>query len=252
MGPTRGSAAGRLVCYLLKITEVDPIKWGLIFERFIDINRFDLPDIDIDFEDERRPDVKRYLESKYGIDKVASLAIFSTFKGKQIINDLGRIYMMPFEDVNNLKKIIIERSGGDSRASFTIEDTFNQFQMAKDLVKKYPFLNDAKQLEGQLRNMSTHASGILISNDSLINFCAIYMQKGEQTVSLDYHDASELGLVKIDILGLNTLTAVNKAIKLIYERHRKKIDIYNLPLEDKKVYEGFCVFHKLILSPYSQ
>lgn len=239
VGPARGSSAGSLVCYALRITEVDPIQWELMFERFIDINREDLPDIDVDFEDERRPDIKRYLESKYGIDKVSAISTYSTFKGKNIIQDFGRIYRMPFDRTEKLKSVIIERSGGDSRASFTLMDTFEQFELAKQMMADYPMLKDAPKLEGQLRNMSSHASGMVVSNEPLTNFCAVYRNKGENTMSMDYHDASDLGLVKLDILGLNTLTCISKALKFIKERHKKDIDIYNLPLDDKKVFDGF-------------
>ena len=125
VGPARGSAAGSLACFALEITEVEPIKWGLIFERFIDINREDLPDIDIDFEDVRRHEVKEYLENKYGRDRVGNLPTFSTFKGKSAIDDISRVFKIPFQVAEKVKNAIIERSGGDSRASFTLEDTFN-------------------------------------------------------------------------------------------------------------------------------
>ena len=245
VGPARGSSAGSLVCYLLRITEVDPIVHGLMFERFIDINREDLPDIDVDFEDRKRPEVKKYLEEKYGKNKVGQLATFSTFKGKSIISDFSRIYGLPYVVGTKLKSIIIERSGGDSRASFTIEDTFKQFDLAKEYLQTYPFLAYAKGFEGQLRNMSSHASGIIVANEPLTNFCAIYQQRGSTVISLDYEDASKLGFVKLDILGLNTLTSVAKALDLIKKRTGKEIDIYNLPLDDPKVYEGFRDSKKL-------
>jgi len=241
VGPARGSSAGSLVCFLLRITEVDPLVHDLMFERFIDINREDLPDIDIDFEDDRRGDVIKYLESKYGSDKVCQISTFATFKGKNTIQDFGRVYRMNFNEVAKLCSLIIERSGGDSRASFTIMDTFQQFDAAKDILKAHPELKYASVLEGQLKNLGAHASGIVVSNDPLTNFCAIYKTKedGRNTSSLDYDDASKLGLVKIDVLGLNTLSCVSKALKMIKERHKKEIDIYNLPLDDKRVYEGF-------------
>ncbi len=245
VGPARGSSAGSLVCYLLRITEVDPIIHGLMFERFIDINREDLPDIDVDFEDRKRPEVKKYLEKKYGKNKVGQLATFSTFKGKSIISDFSRIYGLPYVVGTKLKSIIIERSGGDSRTSFTIEDTFEQFDLAKEYLQTYPFLAYAKRFEGQLRNMSSHASGIIVANEPLTNFCAIYQQRGSTVISLDYEDANKLGFVKLDILGLNTLTSVAKALDLIKKRTGKEIDIYNLPLDDPKIYEGFKNSKKL-------
>lgn len=241
VGPARGSSAGSLVCYLLRITEVDPLKFGLMFERFIDINREDLPDIDIDFEDEQRGEVIKYLENKYGHDKVCQIATFATFKGKNTIQDIGRIYRMPFSDVSKLTSLIIERSGGDSRASFTIEDTFGQFDAAKEILERHPYVKYAPALEGQIKNLGGHASGILITNEPLTDFCAIYKSKddGRNISSIDYEDASKLGLVKFDILGLNTLTCIRKALDLIKERTGEKIDIYNLPLDDEKVFAGF-------------
>lgn len=239
VGPARGSAAGSLVCYLTRITEVDPLKHDLIFERFIDINREDLPDIDIDFEDERRDDIKRYLESKYGIDKVGTLGTLSTFKGKQCISDISRVFEIPYSVEAKVKSLILERSGGDSRASFTVMDTLNEFESARQAVKDYPVLNFATELEGQIRQMSSHAAGVVISNEPLTNFCAIYQREGERVISMDYDDAISSGLLKIDILGLNTLTFVHKAAKLIKERHNKDIDFYNMELDDKKVYESF-------------
>ncbi len=245
VGPARGSSAGSLVCYLLRITEVDPIRFNLIFERFIDINREDLPDIDVDFEDEKRPAVKKYLEEKYGKDRVGQLATFSTFKGKSIISDFARIFDMPYGVATKLKSIIIERSGGDSRASFTLQDTFDQFDLAKEYMQAYPFLKHAQDFEGQIRNVSSHASGIIISNEPITKFCAIYTVKDDTVISMDYDDAGKLGFTKFDILGLNTLTCVSKALKLIKQRHGKEIDIYNLPLDDPKVYDGFKDSKKL-------
>ena len=239
VGPGRGSAAGSLMCYLLRITEVDPIKWGLMFERFIDINREDLPDIDMDFEDDRRPDIIKYLQDKYGKNRVSAVATYSTFKGKSIVSDYSRIYKMPFDETNKLKSIIIERSGGDSRASYTLEDTFNQFDFARKILEKYPFLKTMPKLEGQIRGYSTHASGIVVSKIPLNEICAIHGIDDVQTLSLDYKSAASVGLIKLDILGLNTLSCISKALRLIKERTGKEIDIYNIDLEDKKVYEGF-------------
>lgn len=242
VGPARGSAAGSLACYVLEITEVEPMRHGLIFERFIDLNREDLPDVDIDFEDTRRHEVKEYLENKYGKDKVGNLPIFAAFKGKSAIDDIGRVFKINFGVLDKVKKAIIERSGGDSRASFTLEDTFTSdvFEYPKIAMQEYPELKYAIELEGQLRQMGQHAAGVVISNEPLTNFCAIYKVKDNQVISMDYKDASDTGLLKIDILGLNTLSVVSKTIKLIKERHNETINIYNLPLDDPKVYKGFC------------
>jgi len=246
VGPARGSAAGSLVCFLLAITEVDPIKYDLMFERFIDINREDFPDIDVDFEDERRGEVIKHLEEKYGEDKVCHIATFATFKGKNTIQDFGKAFEMPMQLTKDLSALIIERSGGDSRASFTIMDSLKQFDLAKNALKLYPQLEMATEIEGQLKNLSSHASGILITNEPLTDFCAIYkiqpdhkIKKDQKTSSMDYYDASGMGLMKLDVLGLNTLTAVHKAVDLIAKNHGVIVDLYNMDLEDPKVYVGF-------------
>lgn len=241
VGPARGSAAGSLVCYLLKITEVDPIPYELLFERFIDINREDLPDIDIDFEDVRRHEVKEYIVEKYGADKVGNLPTFAEFKGRSALHDVGTVFEIPFKLVDEVKGLVIERSGGDSRASFTLEDTFtnDEFPRAKEIIKQYPDLKYAIDLEGQYRQMGQHAAGIVISNEPLTDFCAIYTVKGQQVISLPYEDASDIGLLKIDLLGLSTLSVISKAMKMIEKKTGKKKDIYTLGLEDPAVYEGF-------------
>ena len=247
VGPARGSAAGSIVCYLIGITEVDSIKHNLIFERFIDINREDIPDIDIDFEDSKRHLVKEYLIKKYGADKVGDLATFGTFKGKMCISDIARIFSIPFDISDKLKGLIIERSGGDSRASLTLEDTLNNpnFEFPKKAVTQYPAFKYAIQMEGQVRNLSKHAAGVAISNEPLIDFCAIYKTGNETVISLDGNDTKSLGLLKIDILGINTLTAIQKAVDLVKERTGKEIDLYNLPLDDSKIYKGFQDKNKL-------
>lgn len=241
VGPARGSSAGSLACYALAITEVDPIKYGLIFERFIDLNREDLPDVDIDFEDVRRHEVKEYLEKKYGDDKIANLPTFAVFQGKSCLDDIGRVFRIPFSVIDKIKDALIERSGGDSRASMTVEDTFNStvFEYPKKALAEFPMLKHAFTLEGQYRQMGQHAAGVMISNDPITDFCAFYKMKGTKVISLEYKDASEIGLLKIDLLGLNTLSVITKCLKLIKEKKGKKIDIYNLPLDDPKVFKAF-------------
>lgn len=242
VGPARGSAAGSLACYVLDITEVEPLRYGLIFERFIDLNRMDLPDIDIDFEDVRRNEVKQYIEDKYGADKVGTLPVYTTFKGKSAIDDIGRCYRIPFPVLNDIKKAIIERSGGDSRASFTLEDTFTSdiFEAPKEAMKKYPELKHTIELEGQIRQIGKHAAGMVVSNEPITDFCALYKIKDQQVISMDYKDASETGLLKLDLLGLNTLSVIRYALEMIKERTGKDIDIYKLKLDDPAVYKGFC------------
>jgi len=242
VGPARGSAAGSLTCYVMNITEVEPIRYGLIFERFIDLNREDLPDIDIDFEDVRRNEVKEYLEQKYGRNKVGNLPVFASFKGKSAIDDVGRVFKLPFPMLEKVKKAIIERSGGDSRASFTLEDTFTSdvFEYPKKAIAEYPELKYTIDLEGQIRQIGQHAAGVVISNEPITDFCALYKIKDSYVISMDYKDASMSGLLKLDLLGLNTLSVITHALKQIKERTGKDIDIYKLKFDDPKVYKGFC------------
>ena len=241
VGAARGSSCGSLLCYLLHITEIDPIPYGLFFERFIDITRSDLPDIDIDFEAERRDEVKQYMAEKYGQDRVASLATFGTFKGKLCLQDIGRVFGIPTQAVEETKRLIIQRSSADSRAGFTIEDTFTNFEQAAEWLKKYPELGLAKHLEGQIRQLGVHAAGMVISNEPIGNFAAVYTTKNKDRVlSMDYHDATSVGLMKIDVLGLTSLTAVKRTLASIKKNHGVEIDLLSLPLDDEAVYKNFC------------
>ena len=243
VGAARGSSCGSLMCYLLRITEVDPIPHKLMFERFIDVSRADLPDIDIDFESERRNEVKTYLELKYGSDRVANLATFGTFKGRLCIQDIQRVFSdkIPLEAAEECKRLIIQRSSADARAGFTIEDTFSNFENAAEHLKKYPELGLAKQLEGQIRQLGVHAAGVVISNEPIGNFAAVYVTKNkDKVISMDYDDASSVGLLKIDVLGLTALTIVKKVLALVKRHHDKDVDLYSIPIDDEKVYENFC------------
>ncbi len=243
VGPARGSSCGSLICYVLRITEIDPLYHNLLFERFVSPERMDLPDIDIDFDGARRHEVKEYLERKYGADRVANLPTFATFKGKMCLQDIGRVFSdkIPIEAVEECKRLVVQRSSADSRAGFAIEDTFANFEQAAAWLKKCPELGYAKLLEGQVRQLGVHAAGIVIANEPIGNFAAIYKTKdGDRVMSLDYHDASEIGLLKIDILGLTVLTAMRKAMDLIKERTGKEIDLAAIPLDDAAVFKNFC------------
>lgn len=243
VGAARGSSCGSLMCFLLRITEIDPLVHGLLVERFIDVSRTDLPDIDIDFEAERRHEVKEYLSAKYGADKVANLATFVTFKGRLCLQDVGRVFSdrIPPQAVDEVKRLIIQRSSADSRAGFTMEDTFTNFDQAAEWLKKYPELGLAKHLEGQVRQLGVHAAGVVVSNEPISNFAATYVTKNkDRVISMDYADVTSVGLLKIDILGLTALTAVKRTLALIKERHDKEIVLEDLPLDDKAVYKNFC------------
>jgi DNA polymerase III alpha subunit len=210
VGPARGSSCGSLVCYLLSITEIDPIPYGLLFERFIDINRADLPDIDIDFPDDRRDMVFEYLKQKYGAPQVARLGTVMRYKAKSAIDTIAKALSVPIWEVTNLKNSIIERSTGDSRAGFCILDTFNELEVGQNVIKKFPQMILAGDIEGHASGFGQHAAGIVVTSDPLHNFCSINEQTG--AVMIDKHDAEKLNLLKIDALGLRTLSVLQDCL----------------------------------------
>jgi len=242
VGPARGSAAASLVCYLLRITEIDPMLFPtLLFERFIDPNRHDLPDIDLDFDDERRIELKEYLEDKYGKDHVGNIGNFVKYKGKNSLDDVATAFKIPKYEVEEIKDLIITRSSGDLRPASTIEDSIEMFSKVKAVFDKYPDLYKAMKLEGNYKLMSIHAAGLVIANGPLSDFCAIYTKensKGEivQVVSLDKYDAEYLNVLKLDALGLNTMAMIRYALEAI---DMKLEELYSIPLDDPEVIYGF-------------
>ncbi len=243
VGPARGSSAGSLVCYLLGITEIDPIKHGLIFERFIDVNRFDLPDIDIDFPDSKRGTVIKYLQKKYGKDKVRQLANINRMQPKSSINLFGKSLGIPPDDLEQIKGAIIERSGGDARAQMCIKDTFETTEVGKEFVKKYPKMKLVENIEAHASHSGIHAAGILVSNVPLSAFGGTNFRQSDAddpniagAIMLDKKDAEYLNLLKIDVLGLRTLSILEDAAKSVGMDFK---DYYTLPLDDEKAFKVF-------------
>ncbi len=230
VGPARGSSAGSLVCYLLGITEVDPIPHGLIFERFIDVNRFDFPDIDIDFPDDYRDMVFDYIANKYGADRVARLGTIMQYKPKSALTDFSKVLNVPDWETQAVKDAIIERSGGDARLSFCLEDTLNLLDVGKELVKKYPQIALAGRVEGHARQTGQHAAGVIICNEPITHFCG----KSRNGVAQIEKKGSELlNMLKIDALGLRTLTVLQDAAEVAGMDFR---DFYTLPLDDEEAF----------------
>lgn len=213
VGPARGSSCGSLVCYLLSITEIDPIPHNLLFERFIDINRQDLPDIDIDFPDTKRDLVFDYMRTKYGADCVVRLGTIGKFKAKSAIGDVAKALNIPQWEVQDLKNSIIERSTGDSRAAFCIADTFEQLDVGKNLVAKYPGLLLASKIEAHASHAGQHAAGIVVTAEPVKHYCSVDMRTGAAMV--DKYDAESLNLLKIDALGLRTLSVIEDCLEQI-------------------------------------
>lgn len=254
VGPARGSAAASLVCYLLRITEIDPMPFpNLLFERFIDINRHDLPDIDLDFDDEQRWRVRAYLIDKYGAERVGNIGTFTKYKGKNSLEDVQRSCYpnnWPCKaDVDTVKGLLIERSSGDLRAAATIEDTIEMFPQVKEIFERWPKLYKATLLEGNVKGMSVHAAGLVVANGPLTDVCAVYSRfdsNGEllldedgnpmEVVSLDKYDAEYLNVLKLDYLGLKTMALIRICLEQIGMTLE---ELYTLPLDDDDTIAGF-------------
>lgn len=241
VGPARGSAAASIVCWLLRITEVNPMIFpGMVFERFIDPTRTDPPDIDLDFDSERRGEIDDYAISKYGAGCVSHIGTFTFYRSKNSLDDVARVHHVPKFEVETIKELLLERSSGDLRASATIEDTLDQFEQAAAVVERYPQLRKAMELEGNVKGMGVHAAGLVISNGPITDVCAVYERvvAGEllQVISLDKIDAERQGLIKIDILGLSTMSMIKEALRM---SGMKLEDLYEIPLDDEEVIDGF-------------
>lgn len=243
VGPARGSAAGSLICWLLRITEVNPLQKGfehLVFERFIDITRMDLPDIDIDFHTVRRGEVVDYAVSKYGRDCVNQIGTFQKYKSKNALDDVARVYRIPGYEISKIKDVLLERSSGDLRASATILDTIEQFDQAKDVVERFPEILQATELEGNVKGFGIHAAGLAISNQPITDVVPVLQREVKkrlvQVVAVDKYDAEYLGILKIDALGLSALDALDEMCAMIGEKFKF---CYDIPLEDAEVIKGF-------------
>lgn len=213
VGPARGSSCGSLVCYLLGITAIDPIPYDLIFERFIDTTRADLPDIDLDFSDERRQLVFDYAEAKYGANRVARLGTVGMFKPKSALNQAGMALKIPKWQVERVSDNIIQRSSGDSRAMQQLEDTLKDTQSGRVLLDEHPNILIAAGMEGHPNVASQHAAGIVVTNEPVREYVAVDARS--KSVMCDKKDAEDLNLLKIDALGLTQLSIFERTLQLI-------------------------------------
>jgi len=239
VGPGRGSAVGSIVSYASGITDLDPLKYNLLFERFLNPDRVSMPDIDIDFCVEGREKVIDYIKSKYGKESVAQIITFGRMKAKSSIRDVGRVMGIPYGQVDNIAKMI------PNDPKMTIDRAMAQ---NKDLKKSYDesdtirsLIDHSKVLEGMNRHASTHAAGIVISPGPLTDYVALYKNPSTDdiTTQADMKSVEDLGLLKIDFLGLRNLTVINKTLKIIKRRHKKEIDILSIELDDKQVFNLF-------------
>lgn len=240
VGPGRGSAAGSLVSYCLKITDVDPIQYGLLFERFLNPERISMPDIDIDFCTRGRGDVIKYVTQKYGRDNVSQIITFGTMAAKAAVKDAGRALDMPFADVDRIAKLI------PNALNITLEAALKESGALRELVGRDERVKDlfdiARRLEGMARHASMHAAGVVISPVPLTDIVPLYKgnkDKDEITTQFPMNDLEKIGLLKMDFLALTTLTVLDDAIKLIKETTGQAIDLQLLPMDNAKTYEIF-------------
>jgi DNA polymerase-3 subunit alpha len=230
VGPGRGSSAGSLLCYTLGITDIDPIKHGLLFFRFINPERNDFPDIDTDIQDNRREEVKDYLVRQYR--HVASIATFLSFKDKGVVRDIARVLNIPLPDVNKVMKLV---------------DTWDEYCTSKSTVEfreKYPEIERyGEQLRGRIRGTGIHAAGVVTSKEPIFRYAPMETRSSPGSderipvVAVDMAEAERIGLIKIDALGLKTLSVLQDTLKIIEQRHSKKLELLSVNMEDQKVYE---------------
>ena len=239
VGPGRGSAAGSVVAYCIGITDVDPIKYNLLFERFLNPDRISLPDIDIDFDDEGRDKIINYVIDKYGYDQVAQIITYGSMAAKSAIRDAGRVLELPLSDTDRLAKLIPDRPGVTLIESFKEVPELLEIRKKKSLESEV--LKQAEIIEGSIRNIGTHACGIIITPDKLTNYIPVSKSKDSELLITQFDNSviESAGMLKMDFLGLKTLSIINTAIKNIFNRTGKKIDIDNIQLDDKKTFELF-------------
>ncbi|MFW5794052.1 MAG: DNA polymerase III subunit alpha [Bacillota bacterium] len=235
VGPGRGSAAGSLIAYVLGITEVDPLEFNLYFERFLNPERITMPDIDMDFPDNKRDEVIKYVVDKYGEEYVASIITFGTFQGKSAIRDVGRMLDTSSVIIDDLTKKI---SASDNSIEQFIKDNPRDYKYYMNNPEINQLISIAKKLVGLVRHTSTHAAGIIISSDKITNYSPI--QKGLLDMYQTQYEASDLeslGLLKIDFLGIRNLTIIAEVVDLIDKNEGKKINVYKVPLDDEKTFK---------------
>ncbi len=238
VGPGRGSAAGSLVSYCMEITDIDPLQYGLLFERFLNPERISLPDIDIDFCTYRRGEVIQYVTEKYGRDQVAQIITFGTLGARAAIKDVGRVLDMSYGEVDRITKMIPNQLNIKLRQAIEKEPDLQDAARQDDRVADV--LTTAQTLEGMCRNASVHAAGVVIAPEPLQNIVPLYKtNKDEIVTQYDMVGLENLGLLKMDFLGLTTLTIIHDCVRLIEKHRGVKLDLEDLPLDDEKTYEIF-------------
>lgn len=240
VGPGRGSGAGSLAAYCMRITNIDPIPYGLIFERFLNIERKSMPDFDIDFCQDRRGEVIDYVRDKYGgAEHVAQIITYGTMKARGVIRDVGRALDIPFADVDKIAKLVPEQLG------MTLQKALREEPRLQDQADKDPKVDEllrvSKTLEGLARHTSTHAAGVVISPEPLVEYLPTFKGSNDETITqYDMKHTEMTGLIKFDFLGLKTLTVIDKAIKHIKSDIGIDLDINTIPMDDLKTFKLLC------------
>jgi len=235
-GPGRGSAAGSLVSFLLGITEVDPLEHGLLFERFISEGRQDLPDMDLDFADDRRQEILDHLEEKYGADKVCRISTFGTLAGRQAVRDVGRVLEVPYHEVDEVAKALDD--------DMTLDENFESAPVCSEFDKQHPdVLAYARHLDGMVKSLGIHAAGVVVSSVPITDIVPVETRKHKdgrvKVSSMDMYGVQDMGLVKLDVLGLRTVTVLRRAVDAVRERRGVEIDPWRLDLDDPVTLAGF-------------
>ena len=240
-GPGRGSAAGSIVAYALNITDLDPLKYGLLFERFLNPDRISMPDIDVDIQDTRRDEVIEYCAKKYGEDHVSNIATFGKMFGRMAVRDVARVLEVPYAESDRLAKLVPPpNQGRHIPLSVSIKEDADLRREYENNPTAKEVLDYAIQLEGTIRSHGVHACGVVIAPDTLVNYIPLEMaQKGVVATQFPMGEVEELGLLKMDFLGLSNLTIINNAMRIIRKAYNTEINLSQLPLDDKKTYELF-------------
>ncbi|MCL1876470.1 DNA polymerase III subunit alpha [Candidatus Saccharibacteria bacterium] len=240
-GPGRGSAAGSIIAYAIRITELDPLKYDLLFERFLNPDRISMPDVDIDIQDTRRGEVVQYCTEKYGAARVSNIATFGTMASRAAVKDVARVLEVPFDEANRLSKLVPEPNQGHHvplETAIKVDQDFKNEYETNPTSKRV--IDFAIRLEGTIRSHGVHAAGVVIAPDDLVKFVPLEMaQKGVVATQFPMGPVEDLGLLKMDFLGLSNLTIINNAIRIIRKVYKKEIDLSNLPMDDEATYKLF-------------
>jgi len=230
IGPGRGSAGGSLVAYILGITKVDPIKYNLLFERFIAKDRVDFPDIDLDFEDSKRVLIRKHIEEVYGKENVAGISTFGRMQARAVIRDVGRVFDIPYKDIDTFAKSI----NAAEYDKDVVLNSCNDTEEGKAFKRKYPkIINHCIKLEGQTRHVSQHPAAIIISSGNINKRAVLLNRNNSRTINWEMADCEYVGLIKLDVLGLNTLSIISETLQLIGD-----LDLLDsIPLNDEKVFK---------------